>query len=290
MPDHKFLWYDSVKARLGEEGYPWFVDRAERHIAKCPVCKGTGLLAREPKKTDLQPSAKTEHCRSCAVYISRLGDFTAMYFYRMPPAYRNHTLGNLLPYAGTANLVSLERQQTIINKLKESPECGWSFFGPPHVGKTTWTTALYTHNLWQFFMGKDIYTETDRTKVRNKTAVWRIKAKALLDQYTDWSGKRFDKDEDGAYTAVEPDVTPEKIIKYRRLGVKSKLYLEEIDKINMTEARSNNLFEVLDTLHEEEGIVVLNSNLTPEEFTTNFGEQLAWRLQETGKTVNLFET
>ena len=39
----------------------------------------------------------------------------------------------------------------------------------------------------------------------------------------------MDKDEDGCYTASVPDITVEKIVKYRRMGVRSKLYLEEID-------------------------------------------------------------
>lgn len=69
----------------------------------------------------------------------------------------------------------------------------------------------------------------------------------------------------------------------------SKLYLEEIDKVSMTDARTNNLFEIIDTLHEEEGIVVINSNLRPEEFTNVFGEQFTWRLGERSNIINLFE-
>ncbi len=104
--------------------------------------------------------------------------------------------------------------------------------------------------------------------------MWRIKAKALLVQYTEWSMKRFDKDPYGDYCTPEPDVTPEKIRKYRRLGVRSKLYLEELDKVSFPDARANNLFEILDAMHEKEGVVVINSNLRPEEFTERFGEQV----------------
>ena len=291
MADHRQLWYDSVASALGEEGYQWFVDRAEKRIAKCEECKGTGTVPREPKKFDLfSPYPQTtQACCHCTVYVNRLENFAQTYFHHMPAAYRQHTLSNLQPYEGTASVVSIEKQKTIIQMLKDFPEGGWSFFGPPHAGKTVWTSALYAHNLYRFFMGTSMAVATDRNKINNKTAVWRDKAKILLDQHTVWSMKRFDKDEDGAYCTDEPDITVEKIIKYRRLGVKSRLYLEEIDKVSLTEARTANLFEIIDTLHEEEGVVVINSNLTPEEFTLRFGEQFTWRINEHSKVINLFE-
>src|SRR5664279_1910912 len=102
---HQQLWYDNTERELGE-GYPWFVERAERFIAKCDFCKGTGTIPREPKKTDLTTPypQTTQACISCSVYVHRLKDFTLTYFHRMPPAYRQHTLGNLQPYEGTASV------------------------------------------------------------------------------------------------------------------------------------------------------------------------------------------
>jgi hypothetical protein len=47
---------------------------------------------------------------------------------------------------------SLEKQNAIIDMLKEFPDGGWLFFGPPHTGKTVWTSALYGHNLYRFFI------------------------------------------------------------------------------------------------------------------------------------------
>jgi hypothetical protein len=69
----------------------------------------------------------------------------------------------------------------------------------------------------------------------------------------------------------------------------SAVYLEELVKVSLTDARANNLFEILDAMHEEEGVVVINSNLRPEEFTERFEEQFTWRLAENGKVINLFE-
>jgi hypothetical protein len=273
------LWRDSVKGRLGEEGYPWFVERANKHIADCNVCKGAGTVPKVPRKDELTSTIpQTEACHYCSVFVYRLEEFAFTYFLRMPAHYRKYTLKGLQPFEGTTGVVSMERQQTILDRLRAEPESGWLFFGPPHAGKTVWTTALYAHNLFRYFIGTSMTVASDREKTKGKTAVWRIKAKELLDQHTEWSIRRADKDEDGCYTAPEPAITAEKIRKFRRMGVCSKLYLEEIDKVSMTDARTNNLFEIIDTLHEEEGVVVINSNLRPEEFTNVFGEQFTWRL------------
>lgn len=285
------LWNEtSLSKRLGNEGYAWFLDRATKRVAACTVCGGTGQVKGEPHKGGggaVYP--RTQNCLYCSRYVGRLEEFTFAYFNSVPAAYRKHTLSQLTPYEGTRVAVSLERQQAILDMLKAEPESGYVFFGPPHAGKTVWTTALYISNLYRYYMGNGSIEPTDREKTRGKTAVWRTSAKKLLDQHTEYSMKQFDKDEDGTYVTQEPEVTANKIHKYRKMGVRSKLFLEEIDKISMTDARSNNLFEVIDALHEEEGIIVINSNLRPEEFTVRFGEQFTWRLGERSKVINLFE-
>jgi hypothetical protein len=281
------LWSD-LSGRLGDEGYRWFVDRATKHTATCTICGGAGTVPGEPIN-GAAVCPLTKKCPSCAVFVNRLEDFTFAYFYSVPAAYRSYTLSQLQPYEGTQAVVSMERQQAILEMLRSEPEAGYLFFGLPHAGKTVWTTALYAHNLYRYYMGVNSPGPTDREKTKGKTAVWRIKAKTLLDQHTEWSIKRSDKDEEGDYTAPEPDVTGEKIHRFRVLGVRPKLYLEEIDKVNMTDARSNNLFEIIDAMHEEQGVIVINSNLRPEEFTARFGEQFTWRLAERSKVINLFE-
>jgi hypothetical protein len=288
MAPTRQLWSESVRSRLGQEGYAWFLEKVNRHIANCTACGGMGTVTVE-RKDGAAVCSKLQNCYYCWVYVNRLEDFTFAYFHCVPAAYRKHILSLLQPYEGTQSVVSMERQQAILEMLRKEPEGGYVFFGPPHAGKTVWTTALYIQNLYRFYIGVKPGEPTDREKTKGKTAVWRIKAKTLLDQHTEWSIKRSDKDEYGDYTAPEPDVTAEKIHRFRILGVRSKLYLEEIDKVNMTDARTNNLFEVIDALHEEEGVIVINSNLRPDEFTARFGEQFTWRLAERSKVINLFE-
>jgi DNA replication protein DnaC len=66
------------------------------------------------------------------------------------------------------------------------------------------------------------------------------------------------------------------------------LFLEEIDKVKLTDSRVGNLFEVVDALYENMGQLVINSNLTPEEFQSQFGSEFARRISEMCKVVNLF--
>jgi hypothetical protein len=155
------------------------------------------------------------------------------------------------------------------------------FFGPAHAGKTVWTTALYIQNIWIHYIRDGGHT--------GKMPVRRISAKKMLDQHTDYAMRRYEKDADGLLVADEPDITAEKIIKLRHNGYRFKLYLEEIDKIAQTDARRNNLFDIINTLHEQEGVLVLNSNLRPEEFAVQFGEDFAWRIGKKCKTINLFD-
>ena len=83
-------------------------------------------------------------------------------------------------------------------------------------------------------------------------------------------------------------MTVEKIAHIREYGRTPRLFLEEIDKVKETESRRANLFEVLNAMHDYDGQLVVNSNLTPKEFEKQFGDDLAWRIGDMCKVVNLF--
>ncbi|MFZ0799833.1 MAG: hypothetical protein WAM98_18760 [Terriglobales bacterium] len=57
--------------------------------------------------------------------------------------------------------------------------------------------------------------------------------------------------------------------------------------IAQTDTRRNNLFEIINTIHEQ-GVLVLNSNLRPEEFAVQFGKDFAWRIGKKCTVINLF--
>src|ERR1035438_3351244 len=107
------LWSeDSLSRRLGGEGYAWFVDRAQRQIAKCTVCGGKGEVEAEPYRGGGGAVyARHQNCHSCSLYVRRLEEFSYAYFQCVPAAYRKHILSLLQPYEGTQGVVSMERQQ-----------------------------------------------------------------------------------------------------------------------------------------------------------------------------------
>ena len=289
---HASLWNEKrERERLGVDGYKWFVEKAEPHIAACSDCKGTGEIL--VPNTVLNYGSKDvihkmrSQCPSCFTYAELLADFVYCYFHYVPPTYRWCILSKLTPCQETSGIVSLQQQQTILDMLRAEPEGSYMFFGPPHAGKTVWTTALYIQNLWLHYMRDG--GNRRWTPCRGRSPIWRMTAKKMLDQHTDYAMRRYEKDSDGLSVVDEPDVNAEKIVKLRHNGAKSKLYLEEIDKIAQTDARRNNLFEVINTLHEQEGVLVLNSNLRPEEFALQFGEDFAWRIGKKCKVINLFD-
>ena len=134
-----------------------------------------------------------EPCVVCHGYVERLATFVKLWTKNVPPSYRQFILRTLAPCEAVAERVPLERQQRIINAIRENPGKGYAFFGPPQAGKTVMTTALYTEQLWKEVM----QTPHLDSKARKWFPVWRISTKRLLDEHTDWSMHRNDKVEDG---------------------------------------------------------------------------------------------
>src|SRR5271156_3998617 len=144
------IWEEKkLREELGTDGYGWFVDKAIPRLAACPYCQGSGTVtmpndilnetwAAQGKTTNF---TRTEACRSCYEYISRLTTFVKMWVKTVPPAYRKFTLRALQPMEGLS--VSIERQRQIIDFIRAHPDQGHAFFGPPRSGKTVMTTALY---------------------------------------------------------------------------------------------------------------------------------------------------
>jgi hypothetical protein len=286
---HRILWNaEQYQKALGPEGYAFFEERAERMIARCPVCGGTASVTvpddvrNEAFKRQGRVTSHTRvlPCNLCWTRTARLYDFVRLYYLTVPPAYRFARLSQLQPYEGAAAVVSMERQQKILDALRANPGKGYAFFGPAHCGKTVWSTALYAENLYRTCMDGGW---------RGGSPIWRISAKKMLQEHTDYATHRFDKDDEGFSVVDQPSVSADKIVKLTKQGKKFRLFLEEIDKIKETESRRNNLFEIVNALHEQEGVLVVNSNLTQAEFQAQFGEDFAWRIGKMCTVVNLFE-
>jgi hypothetical protein len=238
----------------------------------CPKCQGTREIMKPtvPGYPDMHMA-----CTYCdmSTPLWRVAD---LYWANVPAAYRFVTLSTLQP--SEKSRLPLGRQQAIISAVKADPESGYAFFGPPGIGKSVWTTALYGRALWRQVKSHE------RSKY---FPVWRISAKQMLDEHTEYAMGQFEDEIDRVLG--QPTVTVEKIKHIRGAQHQvPRLFLEEIDKVKETETRRNNLFEILDALQAAEGQLVLNSNLSYPEFVERMGPDMQWRIEKMAKIVSLF--
>lgn len=275
-PARRKLWDENAtKLRLSEEAYAWFVECAERNLPKCPQCNGSGSVTMPDPIGIRRGLLVTTTCPVCSAYVENLTAFTQTYFEVVPRAYRHFTLRTLQPYPESP--VPTERQAEIIAALKANPDKSYAFFGPAGTGKTVWATALYS---------KMLYRQYTRPNPRwNWFPVRRISTKAMLDQHSHWLKHRSNSEN----PAREPDITSEKITAATKAGQTYRLFLEDMNGSEASAERRATLFDVLNTLYENGGQLVLTSSLTVAEFKREYGENLFWRIAKHCKVVDLFD-
>lgn len=274
----KQLYNNTAIQRLDIDAQQLFYDHMTKQTSKCLNCKGVGETSQPTIASGVR---KYVHCGECIAYANRLTEFCRIYGMIVPPSYRFAKLSQLKPFTGTVHLVSMADQRDILDMLRADPEKGYCFCGPAHCGKTVWLTALYTQNLWFHFMRDNHHT---------KLPVWRINAKRLCDQHTEynsWKMNRYQTD----IEVDEPFVTVDKIKALKDKGITYKLYLEEIDKVGtITDARRSTMFDILDTLMSHQGILVLNTNFHAGELERKFGDDFAWRIRSLCKIIDLYDS
>jgi hypothetical protein len=274
------LWDENeTKSRLGEEGYAWFLERAERNLSKCSQCNGSGTaMVPYPigiRRGELVPDT----CPNCRVFVEGLIAFTRTYFQTVPPAYRHCVLRKLEP--STESVVTTERQAEIIAMLKSEPERGYAFFAPPKAGKTVWSVALYAEMLLRYHMNDN---GSLRFPVRRTTI------KCMLDQHSDYNVCRKNPERTEVDRRLNaPDVTADKIRVVSNTGRKYHLFLDDMNGWDVSATSIGTLSEVLNTLEENEGQLVIASNLPIAEFKSKYGEALFWRIDKLCKVVDLFD-
>jgi hypothetical protein len=267
------------------QGRAFFAERTEKYFNACKTCNGTcEVMARNENlergwrnqgKEVTEPIMTPVGCPDCWRYASRMEYFSQKFFLTVPPRYQGCIFSQLKP--SPKSVVPLERQKEIMEDLRAHPDQSVAFFGPPGTSKTTWMTAMYAQMTW---------AETGISLAGTGSLVYRMTTKALLDQFTQW--QLHGGDPDHRFEVMPPRMSRERIEKNARLGVRMHLFLEEIDKVKVTDSRASNLFEVIDALYENLGQLVLNSNLTPAEFQKQFGSEFARRISEMCKIVTLF--
>jgi DNA polymerase III delta prime subunit len=209
------------------------------------------------------------------------------------PHFQFANLDSLKP--SSESILSLDKQAGVIAYMKTHPSQGYAFAGPAGTGKTTFSVALYREAIdteWVRFQDYSPELEwTARHKWHRRYGqgpVWRIAAKTLMDEF---HARAMSREDESGKPAPEPTVTRKRILEMRAHGFRPSLCLEEIDKIHWSEFKNNALFEVIDGLYENDGQLVLNTNLRMNEFFAQFGgvaEPLARRIGSMCKVYDFF--
>ena len=205
----RMLWDETTtRSRLGEDGYRWFVECAERNLPTCRQCNGSGSVMMPDPIGIRRGLLVTTACPECSTYVENLTAFAKTYFEVVPRAYRRFKLRTLQPYP--ASPVPTERQEEVIAALKANPDKSYAFFAPAGAGKTAFATALFSEML---------YRQYTRPHLRwNWFPVRRISTKAVLDQHSQWVNGRHSEN-------VEPEVTSRKIAEATKAGHTCRLFL-----------------------------------------------------------------
>ena len=212
----------------------------------------------------------------------------------MPVRYRHLNLMKLEP--SDKNRLSLATQHWFYDEVRNNLNDGFMVFGPVGTGKTT--VALGYYRVW---LGQEIMRLSNKhehgsgfihaVSKPQHFAVWKQEAKTLLLQHHDHAINRPRVAEDGSDIggAPKPLVTADKIRSLaRNARVTPRLVLEEIDKVELTKARRDTLFDILNTLDAEYGKFFINTNLTPGEFEDMYGAEFVRRIKQSCRVIDLF--
>lgn len=208
-----------------------------------------------------------ERCNAC----DRLKHMRKTLRQALPAKYQECNFRTLVPHQALCQL-PVARQQELLDRFRANPDASVMMYGAPGTSKTTFSCAFIRRAIerdWKYF-----YTPVlGGVRWDRERWIWRVTFDTLMAQYLD---KQSDRD------APEPDVTPERIKAATDKGRKFVLVLEEVDKARLTEHRMNKLFSIIDTLYNCEGQLVMNTNLTPEEFEAMFTQTDNLNINVTG--------
>ena len=207
----------------------------------------------------------------------------------IPPHDRSRDLATLRP--SEKSQMPLEFQASIIAAMREQDStCGWAFFGPTGWSKSSLCTAWFARYVREKFIdpyrlryNDELLGTIDTPRGHAPRSMWRISALTLIEeslawQYRDFSDKR----------AKQPRVSSAWIEELCRWKFEPCLYLEEVDKVRTDKAKLDIIFDVLNAMYNFQGVLLMTSNLTPQEFPNAFGPEFARRIAEMCHVVNCF--
>ena len=159
---------------------------------------------------------------------------------------------------------------------------GWAFFAPAGYSKTTVSWALFKYAIHQnlkvaLWTGQMEYVRRgwgDPPRLQHYTPCY-----VYQESVPEWLEKI--QASWGVDGAVPPRLNFEQIGKAERDGFRPRVFLEEIDKIKEgSEWNTNKLFTLLNAIDKHKGQLVLDTNLSRQQFLDRFGEPIYRRVNE----------
>jgi hypothetical protein len=210
----------------------------------------------------------------------------------IPVKYQGFRLVDLQP--NKKSRLPLEEQQKLYDEMREHPLDGWAFFAPAGYSKTVSSTVLYRKaveaNLLKWWNELYIKNDYQAFEWRNvspgswewhhptpqvpRIYVWRKSVPDLLQQHFDMFNAE-DRSE-----VAKPDITAEKIQEGLNKGLTPRVFLEEIDKVKPSEFSINQIFRLFDVIDRNQCQLVIDTNLSRQQFLDMFGEPIYRRVKE----------
>jgi hypothetical protein len=193
----------------------------------------------------------------------------------VPKRYRHTTRHSITPWApnGTIPFISTETQQNRIdNHLRQ-----WSvedqrslvLYGDYNTSKTTFAAAYVTDVITYRL---STVSHCDFTSFH--PCVWAINLNEWFDDYLNWRTR--DRGETGVHP---PSVTAQEIADTsNRMGLCPVLWIEELDKVNMTDVNRNWLHTLVDRIYQMDGCIVTTTNKSHKTLVKELGEGIVGRL------------
>jgi hypothetical protein len=170
-------------------------------------------------------------------------------------------------------------QEALYTTMRAKPLASYAFFAPAGFSKTTCSWALYREALaanmsQRFKTGQsEINVHLDRWTPNYDPScfVWHKSTPDLLQELF----ARMEND-----NAPLATISTEKIEKAVKKNFVPRVFLEEIDKIKVTDYSTNVLYRIIDALYRNQGQLVLDTNFSKAQFREVFGDPIARRVRD----------
>ena len=180
---------------------------------------------------------------------SRAERIEAIWRRTVPERYQGVRLRTLKP--SPVSHMPEDKQQAIINIMREAPTAGYAFFSPQGWSKSTFLYALYRRalvtNAWDVAMGITPTEGAPVLGIHTLHPVMLYEAKEFMDQIQRWK----------IGEGNAPAVTAKKIERLKvDHGITTHLFLDEFEKVKKSEFRMAEMYDIINACYKQAQLVI----------------------------------